>query len=98
MRKEKKPVKREIRFIDSFRFMGLSLDALIKNLDAKQCKNLNKFYPDPRKFDLLKRKGVYPYDYVEVKSSQVAFNEKTMSIAQLYNVEKNIHETVKKYN
>ena len=45
--------------------MGLSLDALIKNLDPEQCKNLNKFYPDPRKFDLLKRKGVYPYDYVD---------------------------------
>ena len=27
--------------------------------------NLKKFYPDPRKFDLLKRKGVYPYDYVD---------------------------------
>ena len=30
-----------------------------------QCKNLKKFCPDPRKFDLLKRKGVYPYDYVD---------------------------------
>jgi len=63
---ERKPVKRERRFIDSYRFMGLSLDALIKNLDPEQCKNLKKFYPDPRKFDLLKRKGVYPYDYVDV--------------------------------
>ena len=62
---KRKPVKREIRFIDSFRFMPTSLDALIKNLDPEQCKNLKKFYPDPRKFDLLKRKGVYPYDYVD---------------------------------
>ena len=54
-----------MRFIDSFRFMSTSLDALIKNLDPEQCKNLNKFYSDPRKFDLLKRKGVYPYDYVD---------------------------------
>ena len=45
--------------------MPTSLDALIKNLDPEQCKNLKKFYPDPRKFDLLKRKGVYPYDYVD---------------------------------
>ena len=37
---ERKPVKREIRFIDSYRFMVLSLDALIKNLDPEQCKNL----------------------------------------------------------
>ena len=63
---EKKiPVKREIRFIDSFRFMSTSLDALIKNLDPKQCKNLKKFSSDQRKFDLLKRKGIYPYDYVD---------------------------------
>jgi len=65
---ERKQVKREIRFIDSYRFMGLSLDALIKNLDPEQRKNLKKFYPDPRKFDLfdlLKRKGVYPYDHVD---------------------------------
>ena len=53
---ERKPVEREIRFIDSYRFMVLSLDALIKNLDPEQCKNLKKFYPDPRKFDLLKKR------------------------------------------
>ena len=35
---ERKPVKREIRFIDSFRFMPTSLGALIKNLDPEQCK------------------------------------------------------------
>ena len=46
--------------------MGSHLDALIKNLDPEQRKNLKKFYPDPRKFDLLKRKGVYPYDYVDL--------------------------------
>jgi len=39
--------------------MGLSLDALIKYLETEQCKNLKKFYSDPRKFDLLKRKGVF---------------------------------------
>jgi len=32
---ERKPVKREIRFINSYRFMGLSLDALTKNLDTE---------------------------------------------------------------
>jgi len=62
---EKIPVKREIRFIDSYRFMPSNLDALIKNLNPEQCKNLKKFYSDPSKFDLLKRKGVYPYDYVD---------------------------------
>jgi len=36
---ERKPVKREIRFIDSYRF------ALIKNLYPEQCKHLKKFTP-----------------------------------------------------
>ena len=62
---ERKPVKREMRFIDSFKFMPTSLDAFIKNLDPEQCKNFNKFCPDPRKFDFVKRKGVFPYDYVD---------------------------------
>jgi len=62
---EEKPVKREIRFIDSFRFMALSLDPLIKNFDPEQCKNVKKFCLEQRKFDLLKRKGVYLYDYID---------------------------------
>jgi len=45
--------------------MPTSRDALIENLDSELCKNVKKFYSDPRKFDLLKRKGVYPYDYVD---------------------------------
>ena len=46
--RERKPVKREIRFIDSFRFMGLSLDALIKNLDPKQCKKFKEILLRPK--------------------------------------------------
>ena len=53
----------EIRFIDSFRFMSTSLDALTKNLDPQQRKNLKKYlYPH---HDLFKRKGVYLFDYVD---------------------------------
>ena len=54
-----------IRFIDSFKFMASSLDALSKNLLKDQCKNLRKFYPEERQFNLVRRKGVYPYDYVD---------------------------------
>jgi len=57
-------VKRELRFIDSFKFMASSLDALSKNLHEDQCKNLNKYYSGKQR-DLLLRKGVYPYDYVD---------------------------------
>ena len=61
---EEKPVERELRFIDTFRFMPSSLDALSKNLSAEQFKNLRKMYSDIR-FDLLRRKGVFPYEYID---------------------------------
>ena len=57
-------VKRELRFIDSFRFMASSLDALSKNLSKDQCKNISKHYTGTQ-LDLLLRKGAYPYDYVD---------------------------------
>jgi hypothetical protein len=57
-------VKRELRFIDSFRFMASSLDALTKNLTKEQCKNIGSKYSG-KQLDLLLRKGVYPYDYVD---------------------------------
>src|SRR5271166_2546905 len=57
-------VKRELRFIDSFKFMASSLDALSKNLQRDQCKNLNHFYCG-KQLDLLLRKGVYPYEYID---------------------------------
>jgi hypothetical protein len=57
-------VKRELRFIDSFRFMASSLDALSKNLTKEQCKNIGRRYSG-KQLDLLLRKGVYPYDYVD---------------------------------
>ena len=56
-------VKRELRFLDSFRFMPSSLDALSKNLSKEQCKNIGEFYKG-RQLDLLLKKGIYPYDYV----------------------------------
>jgi len=61
---EEKTVRRELRFIDSFRFMPSSLEALSENLHKDQCKNLAKHYSD-KQFDLLRRKGVYPYNYVD---------------------------------
>jgi hypothetical protein len=48
------------RFIDSFQFMPASLDVLVKNT--------TKFYHTESEIkenvDLLKQKGVYPYDYM----------------------------------
>ena len=56
--------KFEIRFIDSFKFLQLSLSKLVENLvktkNPSDFKNLNKAI----KSSLLIRKGLYPYDYV----------------------------------
>ena len=58
-------VDHEIRFLDSFKFMACALGTLVDNLDKDNCKNLRKFY-NGEKFELLKRKGVYLYDYVDL--------------------------------
>ena len=57
-------VKRELRFIDSLRFMASSLDKLSSNLKIDQFLNLKKYYSG-NQLSLLLRKGVYPYDYVD---------------------------------
>ena len=62
---ESKPVKIELRFIDSFRFMASSLDSLARNLTDEECKNLRWFYKEKDAFKLMRRKGVYPYEYMD---------------------------------
>ena len=59
-------VKRELRFIDSFKFMKSSIEELTKNLVEKGNSFENtKRYFDEEKLDLLKRKGVYPYEWLD---------------------------------
>ena len=53
-----------IRFIDSFKFMGTSLEKLVDNLPKDDCINLGLYYSGD-KFNLLARKGVYIYEYMD---------------------------------
>ena len=54
----------ELRFIDSFKFMSSSLDSLTKNV-VRGGKKLFGFEDySELQYDLLTRKGVYPYEYV----------------------------------
>ena len=54
----------ELRFIDSFKFMSSSLDSLTKNL-VRGGKKLFGFEDySELQYDLLTRKGVYPYEYI----------------------------------
>ena len=61
---ETKPKYHKIRFIDSFKFMAASLDSLVNNLPEDAFNNLKKYYTG-EKLSLVKRKGVYPYEYMD---------------------------------
>ncbi|XP_060580207.1 uncharacterized protein LOC132736990 [Ruditapes philippinarum] len=50
-------------FIDSFQFMSQSLDNLVKNIP--EFKFLPQEFDDLLNYDLLKTKGVYPYDFMD---------------------------------
>ncbi|XP_067131325.1 uncharacterized protein [Centruroides vittatus] len=54
----------KLRFIDSFRFMPSSIDKLSSNLKKEQFRETSKFFPN-HLLDLVIRKVVYPYDYVD---------------------------------
>ena len=54
----------ELRFIDSFKFMSSSLDSLTKNLVSGGKKLFGVEDYSELQYDLLNRKGVYPYEYV----------------------------------
>ena len=55
-------VKRELRFIDSLRFMASSLDKISSNLKIDQFVNWKKYYSG-NQLSFLLRKGVYSYEY-----------------------------------
>ena len=61
---KQEPIKYKIRFIDSFKFMSTSLNSLVSNLPEDGFNNLRKYYTG-NKLALLKRKGVYPYEYMD---------------------------------
>ena len=61
---ETKPIYHQIRFIDSFKFMATSLDKLVNNLSKNDFNNIRRYYTED-KLDLLTRKGVYLYEYMD---------------------------------
>ena len=55
-------VKRELRFIDSLRFIAACLDKLSSNLKIDKFVNMKKYYSG-NQLSLLKIRGVYPYHF-----------------------------------
>ena len=55
----------EMRFLDSFKFTLKSLDSLVKTLSEDQFETLtSQMSVKPESLGLLKRKGVFPYEYM----------------------------------
>ena len=54
----------ELRFLDSFRFLSASLDSLAKLMPIEKLYTVRENFPEQKLFDLARRKGVYPYEYV----------------------------------
>ncbi|KYM96454.1 hypothetical protein ALC62_12892 [Cyphomyrmex costatus] len=57
----------KLRFIDSYKFLSASLDKLASYLDKDKLKIVRSEFPhvSDEDFDLLTRKGVFPYEYVD---------------------------------
>ena len=54
----------ELRFIDSFKFMSSSLDSLTNNLVCRGQKLFGFEEYTPKQYELLVKKGIYPYEYM----------------------------------
>ena len=63
-----KKLKFDLRFIDSFQFMPTSLSNLVDNLKKEglsKFKYLKQEIKKDENVELLTRKGVYPYNYMD---------------------------------
>ena len=69
-------------FLDSFQFMSSSSDKLVNNLPKDSFKYTSQVFDD-EKLDLMIRKGVYPYGYMD---SFEKFKEQLPSKEEFYSV------------
>ena len=53
-----------LTFIDSFQFMSSSLEKLVSNLPDEEFKYTKESFQN-KQFQLMKQKGVYPYDFMD---------------------------------
>ena len=68
-------IGKHLSFIDSFAFMSSSLDKLAGNLEDRDFIYTKDYFTYPIQFNLMKRKGVYSYDYMDSFSK---FNDREL--------------------
>ena len=72
----------KIRFLDSFRFVSSSLEQLAESLETDQCIEIKKHFQDPYQFNEIRKKGVYPYSYVD--SMEKLYEKQLPAIEHFY--------------
>ena len=77
-----------LTFIDSFQFMSSSLDKLVSNLPKDDLIYTSKAFKGER-LDLLSKKGVYPYDFMD--SFEKFNNSELPTKDQFYSILNNEH-------
>ncbi|XP_011062995.1 PREDICTED: uncharacterized protein LOC105151147 [Acromyrmex echinatior] len=57
----------KVHFVDSFKFLNTSLEKFVSYLDKSKLKIIRSEFSnlDAEDFDLLMRKGVFPYEYID---------------------------------
>ena len=63
--KGQQKVAYELRFLDSMRFLIASLESLVAGLPEHAFIDTKQHFNDPEVFELMCRKGVYPYNYID---------------------------------
>ena len=53
-----------MQFLDSIQFAPESLEKLAKTLSDDDMRLTKEAFPDPEQFQLMRKKGVYPYDLI----------------------------------
>ena len=86
---------KHLTFIDSFQFMSSSLDKLVSNLPKESLHFTSKRFGEGEKLDLMTRKGVYPYDYMD---SFNKFNEQLPIKEDFFSILNNEHISDEDYN
>ena len=82
-----------LTFIDSFQFMSSSLEKLVSNLPRESLKYTSHIFKGIKP-DLMARKGVYPYNYMD---SFDKFNEKLPTKEDFYSIMNDSHISNKDY-
>ena len=80
-------------FLDSFQFMSSSLEKLVDNLPRDCFKHTSQIFKKD-KFELMTKKGVYPYDFMD---SFDKFNEQLPSKEEFFSILNNEHISDEEY-